>query len=282
MDIETTTTADGVKLHGVCFVPEKPRTDLLIDGLIMMHGSSGNFYSSASTDRARHFCELGVPVAVFNTRGHDTIAGASQSGGHKIGNAFERLSESHLDIAAQLDWAEARGFKRIGLLGSSLGAVKVVLAQAKLQDPRVACVISVGPLRFSQRYYEACEMSALHMGYKAEAEALVKAGKGDAIMSVDFPNDGAHFSANVYLDRHCSEHYDICAAHTDQIRCPVLVITGSEEQHPRMRDVGRDMNALAAGKNPGYVWSHTQGGGHGLHEHNDVFFAEVMGFLGAR
>ena len=113
-----------------------------------------------------------------------------------------------------------RGYERIGIWGSSLGAVRVVLAQAKNQDPNVAAVIFLAPLRFSHEYYSECEMEDEHLRNYEDAKALVDAGRGHEIMFVDFPNPGAYFSADVYLDRHCSEHYDITKGIHQRDRVP--------------------------------------------------------------
>lgn len=279
MTIERTKTSDGITLHGTYHEPANKRTDLLIDSLLFVHGSNGNFYSSAGVDRAVHFANLGIPVGVFNTRGHDTVAGAGQSGGHKVGNAYELLSETHLDMKAMVDYMAERGFSRIGMLGASLGTVRVIIGQAKNQDSRVAALIAVGPLRFSHSYYLQSEAAEQHKKYYEEAKAMVAAGKGDHLMHCDFPNEGGIFSANVHLDRHCSEHYDITTQYTDQIKCPLLVLTGTEEKHPRMLNVGRDMAALVGEKNPGYKWVHVESGDHGLHHFEDRFRQEVMDFL---
>ncbi len=280
MTIRTTKTSDGLTLHGMLHEAENPRTDLLVDSMLFVHGSNGNFYSSAGVTRAAHFSKLGFPVGVFNTRGHDTVAGAGQSGGHKVGNAHEHLSDTHLDIEAMVNFMADQGYKRIGLLGASLGTVRVIMAQAKNQDPRVAAVIAVGPLRFSAKFYEQSEMADLHAKHYQQAKALVDAGQGDTLIQTEFPNPGGVFTAEIHLDRHCSEHYDICADHSDKIKCPLLVLTGTEEKHPRMLDVGKDIAALVGDKNPGFRWVHVDGGDHGLHSFEERFRDEVMAFLG--
>ena len=280
VELTSTTTSDGVKLHGIFLEPKQPRTDLMIDAMIMVHGSSGNFYASPSNPRAERFRDMGIPVALFNTRGHDVIAG--HSGGHKVGNAWEVLDECRLDLLAVVDWMAERGYSRVGSMGSSLGAVKVVYAQAKNQDPRVAAVISLSPLRFSHRYYAACELAEMHLGYYEEAKALVAAGKGDQIMQVDFPNPDAYFSASVHLDRHCSERYDVTADHADKVGVPLFIGSGSTEAHPRMLNAARDMHELAEGKVPAITWLHVEGGDHGLQNSDDEFMEELLGFLGAK
>jgi hypothetical protein len=280
VELTSTTTSDGIKLHGIVLEPENPRTDLSIDCMVMIHGSGANFYASPSNPRAEKFRDMGIPVALFNMRGHDVIAG--HSGGHKVGNAWEMLSETHLDQLAILDYLEGRGYTRIGLMGSSLGAVRVVVGQAKTQDPRVAAVISLAPLRFSHEFYSQCEMKDMYLGYRAEALRLVAEGNGEAIMACDFPNPGAHFSANVYLDRHCSEHYNMCAGITNTLNVPLFIGTGSTETHPRMLNAGRDMYELAKNNPAGVKWLHVEGGDHGLQNKDDEFMAALLEFLGAK
>ena len=281
MTIRTTKTSDGITLHGMLHAAKNPKADLIVDAMLFVHGSNGNFYSSAGVHRAEHFASLGIPVGVFNTRGHDTIAGAGQSGGHKVGNAHEHLSDTHLDILAMVNFMSENGYQRSGLLGASLGTVRVIMAQAKNQDPRVTAVIAVGPLRFSHKYYLSSAMADLHKKFYEEAKALVDASKGSTIMQTDFPNPGGIFTAEVHLDRHCSEHYDITQLHSDGITCPMLVLTGTEEKHPRMLDCGKDIAALVGNKNPGFRWVNVEGGDHGLHNFEDRFNEEVMKFLGS-
>ena len=128
VELTSTTTSDGIKLHGIILEPETPRTDLTIDCMMMVHGSGANFYASPSNPRAEKFRDMGIPVALFNMRGHDVIAG--HSGGHQVGNVWELLSETHLDQLAILDLLEERGYHKIGLMGSSLGAVRVVIGSS--------------------------------------------------------------------------------------------------------------------------------------------------------
>ncbi len=279
VDLVHTTTTDDVKISGIVLEPDRPRDDLMVDALVMVHGSAGNFYLSPSNPRAAKLRDLGIPTALFNTRGHDVVGG--RAGKTRTGNAYELLSETHLDLKAAVAHMVERGYKRVGIWGSSLGAVRVVIAQAKNQDPNVAGVISLAPLRFSHEYYSNCEMSDQHLQYYEEAKALVAEGKGDQIMMVDFPNENAYFSAGVYLDRHCSEHYDITKGHADKITCPLLILTGTEEQHPRMRDAGRDMAELCKGMD-NVRWTHLDGADHGWHNKEDELFDEVLGWLGAK
>ena len=278
VDLVHTKTSDDVTLSGIVLEPEQPRTDLAVDAIVMVHGSGGNFYLSPSNPRAVKLRDMGIPAALFNTRGHDVVGG--RAGKTRTGNAYELLSETHLDLQATVGFMAQRGYERIGIWGSSLGAVRVVLAQAKNQDPNVAAVISLAPLRFSHEYYSECEMADEHLQNYEDAKALVDAGRGHEIMFVDFPNPGAYFSADVYLDRHCSEHYDITKAYTNDIECPLLILTGSEETHPRMRNAGRDMASLCEGRD-NVTWIDLEGADHGWHNKEEDLFKVIPNWLGA-
>jgi dipeptidyl aminopeptidase/acylaminoacyl peptidase len=72
----------------------------------------------------------GYDVLMFDLRGH----GLSDDGRAGMGS-FERR-----DLKGALDWAEARGYRRIGVHGFSLGAATAILTAA--EDPRIAAVAS--------------------------------------------------------------------------------------------------------------------------------------------
>ena len=279
VDLVNTKSEDGVTLSGIVLEPETPRLDLLVDAMVMIHGSGGNFYLSPSNPRAMKLRDMGLPTALFNTRGHDVIGG--RAGNIRTGNAYEKLSETHLDVKAMVNFMVERGYQRVGIWGSSLGAVRVVLAQAKNQDPHVNAVISLAPLRFSHDYYTKCEMDEEHLKNYNDAKALVEAGRGHEIMFLNFPNPGGYFSADVYLDRHCSEHYDITKSYTDAINCPLLILTGTEETHPRMLNAGRDMANLCSGHD-NVTWIDLEGGDHGWHNKEDDLFRVVPEWLGLK
>ena len=269
------TTPDGVKLHGIFMEPKGPkRGDLLADAVLMCHGSGGNFYASPSNPRAVALTEQGVAVALFNSRGHDVI---SARYGKNQGNAFFTMDDCRIDIATCVDWLVAQGYPRVVTWGSSLGGTTVVYAQAKNQHPNVAGVISLAPLRLSHEYFSKSELAADHLKFYEEAKAHVAAGNPGAVMEVTFPIPH-HFSAATYLDRHCTEHYNLAADHTNTVACPLLILTGTEEKHPRMLNAGRDMFALCDGA-ANVRWVNVEGGDHGLHNNDKALFEEVMGWL---
>ena len=108
VDLVHTKTNDDVTLSGIVLVPEVPRTDLLIDAMVMVHGSGGNFYLSPSNPRAVRLREMGIPTALLNTRGHDVVGG--RAGAVRTGNAYEKLSDTHLDLKAMVNLMVDRGY----------------------------------------------------------------------------------------------------------------------------------------------------------------------------
>lgn len=126
-DVEFT-SRDGVRLRGWLFdAPDAP-----VDGsrpaVIVCHGYSGD--KSPHINLAFWFQAAGIPLLLFDFRNH----GASDCGPTSIGY-YERF-----DVLAAVDWLAARGHKRIGLYGFSMGAA-IALAAASL-SPRIACVVS--------------------------------------------------------------------------------------------------------------------------------------------
>ena len=73
-----TTTRDGLRLDGVFqSAASVGKPGLPVDGFCLVHGTGGNFYSSALLDRfAERLVESGCPVLRVNTRGHDGISNA--------------------------------------------------------------------------------------------------------------------------------------------------------------------------------------------------------------
>lgn len=277
VDLVSATTKDGVKVHGIFLEPKGPaRGDLGVDAILMVHGSAGNFYASPSNRRAEMLRDMGHCGGAVQHPGPRYSGWAL--GGKNVGNAYEILDDTSLDMQATVGFLAEKGYKRVGIWGSSLGAVKVVYAQAQNQDPNVAAVISLSPLRLSHEYFLASELGADHKRFYDQAKALVDAGKPDELIKVTFPIDH-YFTAGVYLDRHGTERYNLAAAHSDKVRCPLLVIGGTEEHHPRMKDAVRDIHAQARKGNPDAEMVIIQGGDHGLQNKDAELMETVIGWL---
>ena len=153
VDLINLTGGDGVNLDGVFFEPA-PGTSPQgpVDALLLIHGSGGNFYRPATKAMGEDLRNQGYACLALNTKGHDTVW-AEQGAGRYYGNALEILDNSRSDLRAGIDYLWEKGYRSIGILGHSMGAVKVGYYAATENDDRVAAVIPISPVRLSYSYY---------------------------------------------------------------------------------------------------------------------------------
>ncbi len=220
-------TADGVRLEGSLRLPESPETGRLpVDIVVFHHGVGGNFYSQSFFEpMSDAFLQLGCAVLRANNRGHD-LAFNSPAG--RLGAAFETVDDCRHDWTAWTDFAESRGFGRIGLWGQSLGAVKTICFLATQGDERIARAITTSPPRFSHSAYKAREDGAAFLRYYERAERLVNDGTPDSLFAADLPTS-LIATARTYVDKYGpAERYDVLK-HLPQVKTPLLLTIGGEE-----------------------------------------------------
>ena len=277
VDLVQMTTDDGLTLDGAYFAASKtaPRVRAL-DAMLLVHGSGGNFYSKLLLTVAEGLGQAGYPSVSFNTRSHDLVWGAP---GNFMGNSFDILDNCRQDLKAGIDWLVKQGHHRVGVFGHSMGAVKVAYYQAVEQDPRVAAVVPSSPVRLSHSYFLKSEGAAEHRKNMERAKALVDAGKGDEVFAVTFPMPHM-FSAKSYLDKHGPEERYNLLKYVDKIQCPLLIMAGSLETHPRLRDCASDMYWLVR-HHPQAKLIITDGADHGYTGMLDRLSANVVDWTGS-
>ena len=139
--------ARGTVLFGALFrdtPQERPETVVLA-----ITGIHGNFYSNpfyvdfgaAVNAAGAHFvyaqtCDAFGEIPTRNAR-----TGAAET----AGSWNERFAWAMEDVAAWVDWAVARGYRRIVLAGHSLGANKMIRYLSSRQDPRVDRFLLLSP-----------------------------------------------------------------------------------------------------------------------------------------
>ena len=123
-----------------------------------------------------------------------------------MGTAFEILDDCRMDLDSAIGWLAERSYGRIALLGVSMGAVKVVYYQAHVQDPRVAAVIAVSPVRLSCSYYLTTEAASDYQRYYRQAQELTQSGHPEALINVveDIVPGQGIFGAQAYLEKYGS------------------------------------------------------------------------------
>jgi hypothetical protein len=190
VDLIQVQTRDGVRLDGVYQAPPRPGSaGLGVDAFLLLHGTGGTFYSSTLLDAvAERLLALGCGALRANTRGHDLMSTAvTPQGGRRQGAAYEVVDDCRHDVAAWVDWLARHAGRRVGLLGHSLGAVKVLYAQARAVQAPVRCVIALSPPRLSHSWFTAGEEGSAFLGTFRRAEQLVKEGQPEALLEVRFP-----------------------------------------------------------------------------------------------
>jgi alpha-beta hydrolase superfamily lysophospholipase len=278
VDLMSATTSDGIILDGAFFEPARALSQQgPVDALLLIHGSGGRFYAPATRNMAQDLQDQGYACLALNTRGHDTVW-VNRADGTPYGNAYEILDTSRLDLRAGIDYLWELGYRRIGLLGHSMGAVKVTYYAAVEADARVAAVIPVSPVRLSYSYYLASADAAEFQRHLEQADQMEAEGKALELMKVNFPIKEI-FSAAAYLDKHGpAERYNLITL-APQIKIPILVLAGSLETHTRLRDMARDL-AMAAVNSPRADYVILEGGNHSLNNRRKEAAAAVLDWLG--
>jgi alpha-beta hydrolase superfamily lysophospholipase len=118
---------------------------------ILLHGVAANFYTSSTFEPLiSRLQSLGIAALAVNTRGHDSVFGASLGMvRRRFGAAYETVDDCRHDVAAWVELLKSRGHERIVLIGHSLGAIKAVYAQALEKLPEVVAVVAVSGPRLS-------------------------------------------------------------------------------------------------------------------------------------
>ncbi len=280
VELISTTTGDGISLDGMFLAPEEGTSRQgPVDAILAIHGSITNFYAQHIALFVQDLRDNGYPCLALNTRGHDIVwRNTSPSGeGKYYGNAFDILDDNRLDLRAGIDCLWERGYRRIGILGSSMGAVKVAYYAAAEGDDRVAALIPISPVRLSYSYYMASKDTEEFQGIIGRANELVAQGKPNELLEVNFPIS-SYFSAAAYLDKHGpAERYNLVTL-APGIKVPMLVVGGELETHTRLRDLPRDM-VQAAVNSPQAEYVIIEGGNHALVNRKNEAMAAILGWL---
>ncbi|MBI4201929.1 MAG: alpha/beta fold hydrolase [Chloroflexi bacterium] len=276
VELVRATTVDDIALDGAFFAPrEGGAAGRAADAVLLVHGTGGNFYSANMLYLAERLRQAGYPAVSFNTRGHDVVYGNPD---RLLGNAHEVLDRCRWDIDAGVTWLTTQGYKRITIFGGSMGAVKVAYYAAFTQDPRLAAVISCSPVRLSHTYFSQCEMAEQYRAFYGKAKALVEAGEPNTLIAATFPNL-QFYSARSYLDKHGpGERYNL-VRYVAQIRPPVLLMAGTLETHPRLRDAAKDAFETIKFK-PDAKLVIQEGADHVFANMREVLASHVLDFLG--
>jgi pimeloyl-ACP methyl ester carboxylesterase len=221
-------TQDDILDSGAIFTAPKDSAKPV--AIILIHGWGVNFYEPTYVAIGRALAEHGYTAIAGNTRMHDLGNVEAWRGDKRIrgGGYWGLASDEVRDLAAWIDFAEQRGFKRVVLVGHSAGAAAIRTYQAEKQDPRVLGVVlasggidPAGPAGSNEL---------------AEATRLVAQSGGETLMRLPQHSYPSYVSAATFLDMvnippEFKDFFGVQPATTNpaitRIRCPLLAFYGT-------------------------------------------------------
>jgi len=228
VELVRTVTRDGLRLDGALAAATSDGEGAT--AAILLHGVAANFYTSSTFEPLiPRLQSLGIAALSVNTRGHDSVFGASLGMvRRRFGAAYETVDDCRHDIAAWVEFLKSRDHQRIVLIGHSLGAIKAVYAQAHEKMAEVVAVIAVsGPQLSYSAFMNDVESSVFFESYSS-AERMVKEGRGEELLTGKFPFP-LLITASGYLDKYGpAERYNLLKF-AAELPCPALFVYGSKE-----------------------------------------------------
>jgi len=206
------TTADGVKLTGVVRLPSSSRYKA---GIVLIHGYSGNFYSSVMEFLPQALTDLGFCTLAINMRDHDRVPKK---------NLFE---ENRFDITAAVDEMQRRGCRPIFLYGHSMGTNRVLYYQAAAKDPRIAGAVLTGPPGNLYEWNVRIFGQEAATNLLARAQKLKGEGKGDEWMLINLgPLGKTLYTANHLVSLRGPDTFSDPFKNIARLSVPVLIVHG--------------------------------------------------------
>jgi hypothetical protein len=119
------------------------------------------------------------------------------------------ISDVKLDLEAWRVWGREAGYQKIGLLGHSLGAVKVAFFTAGLpHDPSMIGAICLSPPKLNRNVLSCDDAyGSVYAEQYEQAKEFVSNGKPESLMTVRYPQPML-ISAATFMDKYGSDLYD--------------------------------------------------------------------------
>jgi len=225
LELVHVTTRDGIVLAGAYFEPHGTPPEG-VDAVVFLHGDGGNFYSPLYLNLGSHLATAGIACLVANRRGHDLVS-HGVSGGPLAGYAFESVSDAPLDFRSWLDFLVLRGHTRVALGGHSGGAVRAVYAQATVQFPEAAAVVSVSPGEYRHAGVVGVHGADFVNAFE-RAEQLVEDAQPHSLSVPGLPW-GSMWSAEAYVDCFNRDNRYSVSQHVANTGRPTLFTFGAAE-----------------------------------------------------
>lgn len=239
VELVRTVTRDGLRLDGALAAASLPLGEGTSDrpasqggatAALLLHGVASNFYTSSTFEPLiPRLQTLGIAALSVNTRGHDSVFGASLGNmRRRLGAAYETVDDCRLDVAAWIEFLKRRNHERIVLIGHSLGAIKAVYSQVHEKFAEVAGVVAVSGPRLSYSTFMNAPESSLFWESMHTAQQLAKTGQADELFTSKYPFP-LLITAGSYIDKYGpAERYNLLKFAAD-LPSPALFTYGSKE-----------------------------------------------------
>src|SRR6266850_6436671 len=213
---------DSVALEGAWYEPDAAARS---GAALLFHGNTMNFYSGAPRFLPPALTELGLACLAFNRRGHDILAIRDSRAAE--GAAFQSVSQALEDNRYAAGWVAARGFPQPVVIGHGNGGMLAVRHVA--DHPLTPALVLLSAHCGGANMVPLASKAGLLAGDRldeitAQAEALVRAGKGRELMLL--PGWWYVTSAASFLDlANCPDILELAP----RVPCPVLYLRGDQE-----------------------------------------------------
>jgi len=204
-------TSDGMTHFGALYHAKKPKEI----AVVLVHGLTGHFVGEVESALPPLLAKAGYTCLVANNRGTGFM-----------GAATERFTGCIPDIAAALDFMQARGFHKIALLGHSKGGVKVTYYMAQKKDNRVMALGILSPASNVHERYQRLAFMEKPERFLEQARKLVEEGQGETILHLE--NWPFFVSAGTVWDHHSTTGDDVLEL-LPSIPLPTLAVCGEQE-----------------------------------------------------
>lgn len=239
VELVRTRTVDGLRLDGALQVTlrtpqaasdavESDRSS--VDAVLLLPGVGGNFYGSTLLQTlATELLGCGISVLRANTRGHDGVTTIATLQGSRLqGAAYEIVDECRHDLEAWIQFLVHRGFRRIGLVGHSLGAIKILYSQAYQPHAAVARLVAISPPRLAySRFLQGTEQASFEQSLNM-AKRWITQLQPQMLFQSSFPFPIV-LSAQTFMDKYGPEERYNLLKFVTQIAAPLSFVYGEVE-----------------------------------------------------
>lgn len=222
-------TSDGRLLDGALRVPSVTNASPPIDACLLIHGTGSNFTAPGLLEAfASQASAAGIPSLRVNTRGHDLMARIpTDRGSVKGGAAYENIADSRHDITAWLELMAERGYRKIAVVGHSMGGVKAIYTLSRKANDVVSCLVAISPPRFNHAHLQRHKLGGQFREDFRRADALVSRGEGETLLQVRQPMQLVMPASSFVAKYGPHDDYDILKL-LPHVQCPTLVLIGTE------------------------------------------------------